>query len=508
MAGNLDDIMGIKLPADLQPGGGTRLKRREPTPNTSGSGSGWSGPPDLLTSYLSGSREHSNVAASWLDAIGTVCTSYTISVWLYDLMRLMTRLDPGRRGQFYSKTVEVLSRFGRAFKIIVFIPLLFALGLFGALLRSIASLSRADMVFEQPASPPDRASPPQPLRDTPTASVSICSYNVIQFPEFLSFIAGMPPSSERVVSLATELLSRNDDIICLQEMWSNQSARYLVARLKPTHPYIIWNVANQILGLNSGLFIASKYPLSNPRFWSYGIWTGGDSWARKGLLGVTVTLTTTQKIFVFVTHTPVFSQRNPPLTAAVTKLQCLVDIRAHTRSYIASEFGPVDYTAIDRFEERITTDRFTDIKQSIDAVDSSHATGSSLNPLMKASPTDRYAKPGQPRLVGSFICGDYNVSPVSPQWRRMHTFVDVECRTFVPRSLYSGGGTRYALESESSIGWDVSSVDSWTVMDQRIDWILVGAAPELPQPVTGQVKIDAMNGASDHLAIRGTYQFT
>ncbi len=50
--------------------------------------------PYVLTHYLSDSREHSNCCAIVLDRLGTLLTRYTASLWLYDLARLASRLDP------------------------------------------------------------------------------------------------------------------------------------------------------------------------------------------------------------------------------------------------------------------------------------------------------------------------------------------------------------------------------------------------------------------------------
>lgn len=105
-------------------------------------------------------------------------------------------------------------------------------------------------------------------------SLSIFSLNTCFLPPGQSLIyGGMAPWYERVVPLAQKILSVDADLVCLQEVFVEDASDALFEALKDRYCYFYTcigprapGIAFEGLGLPSGLFVASKYPLENPQF--------------------------------------------------------------------------------------------------------------------------------------------------------------------------------------------------------------------------------------------------
>ncbi len=82
----MDDILGVNLPPALRVSGSGSLAPRPISAR-------WQAP-DVLTRYLPAGREHSHALWSAVDRLGCALTEPTVSLWLYDLMRLLAVLDP------------------------------------------------------------------------------------------------------------------------------------------------------------------------------------------------------------------------------------------------------------------------------------------------------------------------------------------------------------------------------------------------------------------------------
>lgn len=96
---------------------------------------------------------------------------------------------------------------------------------------------------------------------------SILNLNVCFLPgELPLFFGGVLPASDRVKKIAKVLLEKNADIICLYEVHDIVSAYDLIYYLKKKYNNFYFNIGSNIFGMNSGLFIASKYKTSTPLF--------------------------------------------------------------------------------------------------------------------------------------------------------------------------------------------------------------------------------------------------
>ena len=130
-------------------------------------------------------------------------------------------------------------------------------------------------------------------------------------------VAGLPaPISkkpeERLPKLA-KLLSekQNDyDVICLQELFDESLREIVVNTLLPNFPYQIARSTHHLPGVidyvnwleNSGLFLASKVPITWKQFVPYKNATGPDKLAWKGVLGACLAYPGGKKVMIFTTH--------------------------------------------------------------------------------------------------------------------------------------------------------------------------------------------------------------
>lgn len=104
--------------------------------------------------------------------------------------------------------------------------------------------------------------------------VSVINWNVCFFHYDLSMLfGGVLPWQVRVDRVVEEVCRQDADIVCLQEVFSQEAAEQLYQRLKGEYAHFYLNIGPKLcgfdlfaLGIPSGLFVASKYPLANPVF--------------------------------------------------------------------------------------------------------------------------------------------------------------------------------------------------------------------------------------------------
>lgn len=104
--------------------------------------------------------------------------------------------------------------------------------------------------------------------------VSILNANLLFMPGNLTYyFGGIRPWESRMRDLVKTLRKKNSDVVCLQEIHDEESAFALFRVLRRQYPYFYLNIGvdNAVMdpdeiSMNSGLFVASKYPLSDPKF--------------------------------------------------------------------------------------------------------------------------------------------------------------------------------------------------------------------------------------------------
>jgi len=101
----------------------------------------------------------------------------------------------------------------------------------------------------------------------------VLNWNVCFFPESLSLLfGGVLPWEDRIVGVANQIIESDADIVCLQEVFSRESAEKLYHLLEKEYAYFYINIGlkpfgfnTDMIGLSSGLFVASKVKIENPQ---------------------------------------------------------------------------------------------------------------------------------------------------------------------------------------------------------------------------------------------------
>lgn len=104
--------------------------------------------------------------------------------------------------------------------------------------------------------------------------VKIFSWNTCLLPGKLPKIfSGLSPWYERLELIIHQIYSQNADVVCLQEVHSEPAASAIYHALKKDYAHFYVNMGPKMMasdvadiGLNSGLFVASKFPLKNMHF--------------------------------------------------------------------------------------------------------------------------------------------------------------------------------------------------------------------------------------------------
>jgi endonuclease/exonuclease/phosphatase family metal-dependent hydrolase len=105
--------------------------------------------------------------------------------------------------------------------------------------------------------------------------LSVLTLNACFMPDAFPYLYGGAtlPWQERVKSLSEEVINTNADVVCLQEVFSEDAFYALYDELKNDYKYFYGLIGPRFLGLSfqsvgmpSGLFVASKYPIQNPQF--------------------------------------------------------------------------------------------------------------------------------------------------------------------------------------------------------------------------------------------------
>ncbi|HXF28563.1 MAG TPA: endonuclease/exonuclease/phosphatase family protein [Chlamydiales bacterium] len=228
------------------------------------------------SSFNPDGQEHSNRVAAAVDKFGHVLTTPT-TLFLQGAVRIFV-LDfkPGFWGQQNSAIKEGFYRAGLFAGLLILSPFAILGALFGAPLRALTSFSKKDFVFHK--------QPPQNSTAQKVNSVSMISYNVLLMPEFISMRNKHRPGAERTEEIADSLIEKNPDFICLQEAFHAGHSAKLDAAFHKAGYNVIRNVGNQVFGMGSGLFLASKYELENVQFFPHPIKGGVEDKANKGVL--------------------------------------------------------------------------------------------------------------------------------------------------------------------------------------------------------------------------------
>ena len=105
-------------------------------------------------------------------------------------------------------------------------------------------------------------------------SVTTFNANILFMPDdYTWFFGGVRRWEERVDEVSAKILAEDADVVSLQEMHTVEGSYVLYERLKETYAHFYINIGQADLTqdpsqirMNSGLFVASKYPIQGPEF--------------------------------------------------------------------------------------------------------------------------------------------------------------------------------------------------------------------------------------------------
>lgn len=107
----------------------------------------------------------------------------------------------------------------------------------------------------------------------------------------------MNPSGKRHDEIINEDIPDDLDVICLQEVFNEDAWKILNEKLRSKYPYILFDahrvrVTNLKFSMvNSGLYIASKYPIVQSKFYPFKNSYAEDALSGKGKVKISVQLT-------------------------------------------------------------------------------------------------------------------------------------------------------------------------------------------------------------------------
>jgi hypothetical protein len=114
-----------------------------------------------------------------------------------------------------------------------------------------------------------------PEKTADKTEFTVLNLNTCFVPGQFPFIYGgvTMPWQDRVAPLAAKIITANADIVCLQEVHAHEASFAMYEALKDNYTYFYLAIGPRLLGfsleslgLPSGLFVASKYPIENPQF--------------------------------------------------------------------------------------------------------------------------------------------------------------------------------------------------------------------------------------------------
>ncbi|MGO0309636.1 endonuclease/exonuclease/phosphatase family protein [Endozoicomonas acroporae] len=217
--------------------------------------------------------------------------------------RLFAHDRPGKsstpsEGEKQTQNVPLWARkVARVTAVTLFLVPSLALGILGFSLRMIGNLFRNDISLIQSSVPPAVYHPEQGLH--------LMTYNTGLMPSFIRNLNDLRSSQQRSGEIAAALTCNPDvipDVVCFQEVFDQQAAKRLCQDLSGHYHHIVHSVAPRETGLNSGLAIASKYPVQEVSFRPFSDLAAEDQLANKGLLRIVLDLGNDKTAVVYNTH--------------------------------------------------------------------------------------------------------------------------------------------------------------------------------------------------------------
>ncbi len=148
-------------------------------------------------------------------------------------------------------------------------------------------------------------------------SFTLLNFNVCFLPGHLPLLyGGVTPWHLRVEKVADRILQLDADIVCLQEVFEEQSADRLYELLKNKYSHFYTQIgakhfgfSKESAGLGSGLFVASKIPLDQPRYQAF---EDSSDYMKRGFFHCKISKGGEEFAHIYTTHLEAFDQAPGP----------------------------------------------------------------------------------------------------------------------------------------------------------------------------------------------------
>ena len=239
------------------------------------------------TYHPDGSEHGSGISGAFAkkaDALGHILTT-PMSLCIDRYVRIfVVPIKPGYYGQKSTSLLEVAYRVALFAINTITALIVLAPTLIGTLLRVSTYSAKKDFIWQGPK----EKQPSEDTQDLDKNTISLMTYNMAAMPQFISTRNLLRPTMERAQEIPDALAATEElpDFICGQEVFHTQATEAIAEGLKQKgYSSIVRNVGPKICGLNSGLFLASKYRLSNVCFYPHAYTRGFiERQANKGVL--------------------------------------------------------------------------------------------------------------------------------------------------------------------------------------------------------------------------------
>lgn len=222
-------------------------------------------------------------------------------------------------------------------------------------------------------------------------NIKIWTWNLAAMHSGLRRYNGMRPNEPRLNEIVKYLKNKNDDILCLQEVFTESATQILIEGLKKQYPHIVHNVGKNVIGINSGLMLLSKFPIEHLEFETFTSRTGFNQLSQKGVLGAIVTTPSNKKIVITNAHLDaggdtagnsdalgskllqleqVFSMRDRLENLAETFNENIISVFAadanlNSKKLMANQHEPVIQTLLTQYAINPAEDRKTSLQNRI-----------------------------------------------------------------------------------------------------------------------------------------------